>query len=106
MIVLILEAITLLSATLTFLVVRHNVHLRGEVIRVELEKERELQNFAQICIDATDELRAERDNAVENLAVVLKADPIPFNHVAVELGLNGVVYQFHSLEEKKKEISA
>lgn len=105
MIVLILAAITLMSSGITFLVVRHNIHLRAEIMRVELEKERELQGFARLCIETTDRMRAERDNAVDNLAVVLQADPIPFNHVAVELGLNGVVYQFHSLEDKK-EITA
>lgn len=50
-------------------------------------------------------LMEERDNAIANLAVVLKADPIPFNKVAVELGLHGVVYRFHSLEDPK-EITA
>lgn len=51
--------------------------------------------------DTQQELQQARDN----LSMVLTSEPTPFNHVAVELGLHGVVYQFHSLEDTK-EITA
>lgn len=68
-------------------------------IRID-SQERGLRAFEAIL-----QAEEERDNAIANLAIVLKADPAPFNKVAVELGLHGVVYRFHSLEDTK-EITA
>jgi Na+-transporting NADH:ubiquinone oxidoreductase subunit NqrC len=53
------------------------------------------------------ELKQERDNAYQCLEMVLKESPSTFNDVAVELGLNGVVYQFRNREfyEGMKEIT-
>lgn len=70
--------------------------------RAHDEHEDGLKQIIELAFENIDELRQERDNALSNLAVVLTADPIPFNKVAVELGLHGVVYQFHSLEDPKE----
>jgi FtsZ-interacting cell division protein ZipA len=92
----------ILIAVLAIVVLALWVELRQKRNQVEGLDEENVELYRDL-----QEAREERDRAVDNLTVVLKADPTPFDHVATELGLHGVVYQFRSEEfyETMKEIA-
>lgn len=58
-----------------------------------------------LLYEQIEETQQELQEARNNLSMVLTAEPVPFNQVAVELGLHGVVYQFLSIDDTK-EITA
>lgn len=47
-------------------------------------------------------LKKELKDAYSSLELALEASPGPFTGVTVELGLNGVIYQFHQLEQEEE----
>lgn len=55
--------------------------------------------------DRNEQLQKNLDNAYRCLDLALQATPGNFSNIATELGLNGVVYQFHSKEVMKESVS-
>lgn len=71
----------------------------GKAIMHQLRASEDVEKLLNI----TDTLEEERDNAYKCLELALNASPSQFNDVDVELGIHGVIYQFHSLD---KEVEA
>lgn len=55
--------------------------------------------------DRNEQLQKNLDNAYRCLDLALQSTPGNFSNVATEIGLNGVVYQFHSKEVMKESVS-
>ena len=115
-ILLILLAIALiLSFALNAILTRANLRFRTEIEHLEeeargnraqiMDQDALYLGTVQLLYQQLEDMDQELRDARDNLTMVLASEPTPFNDIAVEIGLHGVVYQFHALEDVK-EITA
>lgn len=98
--------LTVLVTVLAFYALRAHIELRYLKGQVDLERrETTLMHEWSFHVNRGLEKRNEKlsnqlADAYKSLEVALGASPSQFNDVSVELGLHGVVYQFHALDKE------